>query len=245
MDFPDFAILEILNFLPFREINPSHRLFEEHRMLRTALSNVDCFEDLVQARRFPNAGYIMAIYDISSYLMLDTEDYPKVVKLYTSLHIPPFFDNLRYLNVSHTNLRSLPLHLNRLTELVCSNTPIQSLPDCYTELVSVEADHTPIRNLPTSYSKLKKLNVSSCSSLSELPKEYTQLEELDVSQTLIVDIPEEYTRLSYLCCRLGCVVYISEKLTSLKRIDVSLSGTYVPQQIRKLPGLYLKENFLS
>jgi hypothetical protein len=238
---PDEILLEIFNFLPVEKIM-KNRLFPRHRALRTAISDVHSESDLREARTFPRSTYSLFVYDVNMYYHLEVEDYPKVTKLFTSLYIPPFFQNLRYLNVSHTFIRKLPSELVHLKELVCSHTPIRVLPESYTDLVFLDAYHTMIQVIPEEYHNLKVLRIGS-TRVIELPPTFENLAELDIRESSIATLPHTYKRLEKLNARLSFLIAIPEEYTRLRWLDCSLNYTYIPSVIRELPFRYFKEKF--
>lgn len=103
---------------------------------------------------------------------------------------------LRALNVSHTNLRELPLLgdniAGQLEDLRISNTEICELPACYLAdtLIKLDISHTKIRSLPSvTLPHLERLDMSytACDCLPDWDS--SGLRAVNISNTQIRDLP--------------------------------------------------------
>lgn len=219
---PKEIVLEILNFIPDHELPGLHYVFrkqviEQHIPLRTASSTIHCQGDAARARRFPRSNYTLFVYNSSLYSLLEPEEYSKVSKIYSCVYIPSIFENLRYLNISHTSLRQLPPDLISLKELNCSSSKLQELPDSYSGLEVLDASYTAIKEIPETYKNLRILNLYS-SKVIELCPEFKEMRELNIGMTHIKEIPETYTLIRKLNYRLSNLSGLPESLNQLERL---------------------------
>lgn len=238
------VILEVMNFLDQEEIHSSvfKKYIADHTRQRTALSTIHNAVDLELARMYPKADYDLFVYTLEMYYELEDADYPRVVRLTSSIQPPPFFTNLQYLNISHSHFTfSLPPELSGLKELNCSHTPLLKLPNEYTQLAHLDASHSRVYEIPEAYVLLEKLNVYG-SRVSRLSPLYTKLRELNCGNTHVGEIPDSYSNLERLDCRLSLVKRIPPTLLKLKWIDCSNSRVdHVPEVIRRLPLTFFRE----
>lgn len=237
MDLPDDILLEILNFLPEEDLQTFPRLLQTHTRLRNAISSIHCPGDLDRSRRFPNSRLALYVYHSRLYSYLEPEEYPRVTKLFTSRYIPALFQNLVTLNVSHSNITSLPPDFTSLKELNCSYSLVEEIP--YSNLVSLDISHTLITELPELL-QLEKLNAYN-SLLTELSPNLTKLKELDIGQTVIRELPPTFTELRKLDCRMAEVLLIPSSYTRLERLDCSFTNAEIPDNIRMLPMRFFRE----
>jgi hypothetical protein len=231
---PKEIILEILNFLPDDELSHLHYVFqkpmiEQHIPLRTASSLIHCEGDLTRARRFPRAKYTLFVYNSSIYSHLEPEEYTKVSKIYSCVYIPSIFQNLSYLNISHTDLRELPAELISLKELHCSRSNLQELPDSYSGLEVLDVSYTAVKDIPESYRNLLILNLYS-SKVKELSPEFQELRDLNIGMTHIKEVPTTYTLLRKLNCQLSLVSGLSDSLNQLEWLYCSF---HIPDWLKK------------
>lgn len=240
MDLPDDILLEILNFLPEEDLEKFPRLLPTHTRLRNATSAIHSPGDLYRARQFPNSRLALYVYHSRLYSYLEPEEYPRVTKLFTSRYIPALFQNLTTLNISHSNITSLPLDFTQLTELNCSYSLVEEIPECYSNLISLDISHTLITELPQTLLKLEKLNAYN-TLLTELSPALTKLKELDIGQTIIRELPHTYTELKKLDCRMAEVLLIPETYTKLERLDCQFTHAEIPENIRMLPMRFFRE----
>ena len=246
MELPSDILLEVMNFLSEDDI---HTLFNDSKLLpihlrqRTAMSTITAEGDLERARQYPKAKYTLLVYDVDLYSALEPEEYQKVVKLYTSVYIPPFFENLRILNVSHTFVRRLPIELINLEELNCANTPMRILPAEYTSLKKLEVDNTLISFIPETYEKLEFLCIYS-TRVCDLSPCFINLKELNAGKSLLKSLPETYEKLEKLDCKLSLVQQIPSTYRKLRWLDCTFTEAVIPKEIRMLPLEHLRENSL-
>ena len=242
-------ILQIMNFLPEEDIYSSafKKYLPDHINQRTSLSPIHNTSDLLLARRYPKASYSLSIYAADLYSELEPDEYPKVLKLTTSIYIPPFFRNLQSLNVSHSFLSvllRLPPELTNLKDLDCSQTLIRDLPVSYVNLIRLDVSHSRVEQIPEQYTLLEILNVR-LTRVADLSPVFTRLVDLDCANTEVIEIPDTYKKLRKLDCRMTRVSSIPDTLTNLDWLDCSNSRVdYVSEKIRRLPMKYFKEKAL-
>jgi Leucine-rich repeat (LRR) protein len=244
MNFPDDILLEVMDFLPEEDLYTlfkDSKLLPVHSRLRTAMNTIAAEGDLERARKFPKANYILFVYDTDLYSQMEAEEYQKVHKLYTSVYVPPFFENLRSLNISHTFIRRLPPELSRLTELNCSNTPMRVLPPEYTRLKRLQIDNTLISIIPDLYDQLEVLCIYS-TRVRDLSPNFIRLKELNASKSLLTSLPETYTQLEKLNCKMSYVQEIPKEYRNLRWLDCTFTEAVIPPEIRELPLEYFRES---
>jgi hypothetical protein len=139
-----------------------------------------------------------------------------------SLDIIPNFVHLKYLNCSTCKgFALLPLTLVNLKYLNVSFTEVLGIPNTYVKLKYLNIRNTEILSLPNTLIKLKYLNISGCKDLMTLPETYDQLISLTAYNCHLICLPEHSTKLLLLeTNNLDVLKSFTNKYTELKNLSI-------------------------
>jgi len=143
---------------------------------------------------------------------LDLEDCTKITSLPSGLKVTV------YLDISQTNIKSLPQDLEVGTNLLCIGTPLEKLPDNFT----VNG----------------KLDLDSCKNIISLPSGLKVLGTLDLRDTNITELPPDL--------QVGGNIYLQrtpiEKLPENLIVNKNLNLEYCENIVSLPKGLKIKED---
>jgi Leucine-rich repeat (LRR) protein len=196
----------IMSFLPLKDIVNNDifkSLLSSHKRIRNTIETINDMQDIINTNGFTN---IKCIVDFKNTFLdervIDKFDNPKqIIKLiinnnFTS--IPRTLYNLEYLDISYSNITTIPVELNNLIELNCNNSYIKELPKLE-KIKKISCKRTNIKSIPEYLISLEELDCSS-NNIKILPSNLRKIKKLNCYETNIRVIPSEYINLEELNC---------------------------------------------
>lgn len=185
----------------------------------------------------------------SSFLILN---YYNSVRERNNIHIldikeiPNTFINLRYLDISNTNISSIPDEFVNLEILLCNNCKsLVSLPKTFTKLKKLYCSNTNLYNIPEEYTYLEHINCKSCVNITTISDKFN-LKELYISDTQIRSLSKNWVNLECLIItNNNYITYIPKIFTKLESLGVE--GTkieYIPEFVN-LKSLFISRTIIK